>query len=48
MNIIKKGIIKKNEKGGYILSGYTFDCEGGSVNIDKMVELALKEVPEAK
>jgi len=49
MKILKWGTITDNKKGGKIISGFHFDCEGGSINLttlaDELMQLSKIESP---
>lgn len=38
MKVLKQGTIIRNEEGGLTFSGFVFDCEGGSVNLDEFIQ----------
>lgn len=39
MKIIERGWVKRNPDGTISYGGFTFDAEGGPINIEEMIDL---------
>ena len=48
MKVIKKGMVVENEKGDLSFTGWTFDGEGGAINIDEIVEIVKEELEKCQ